>query len=880
MKNPLSAFSSRFGNGIPLLSIIAFFFFSLFFADNSDAQTANSLAEYEDQVTIEYMKANGATDASIAKWIKDRKEALSADYHNSNYANPSKKNPKVSAVGTCADMGGENGWGAWEAATGFTYYPQGGTNITTTGLNPASLPLRFGLNTSGTNSCTPGPTGPAVPLVAPGFGNTSIQLGQTGANGNMNTPTCNSGPHGGCAERLTYDLLVTPADTNFTYAYAVILENPCAPSFNKHSAKQTPFAEIYMLDQNNDTVQCSYHKYMGDTMGNCKPTAASGMFAASCNGPGGNDVAYQPWTVVTLNLGAYVGQVVKVIITNGDCGLSVHYCYSYWDFQCSPPAASPIPFCVGQQTTINGPISPGSTYTWYQNHSLYTGPPSATSQNITPTPAIGDTFVVGVQLNSGCKYYMSFVPQASMVTPAFSFAPACGQVTFTDNSTVTPASPTNTVVAWNWQFPGGSPASASSKNPGVVLYPPGTYTVTLIVTSNAGCVDTVKHSFTVGGLLPAMSQQNILCGVGGTASVAVSGGSPGYTYVWSHGATTSAVSNLTAGNYTVTVIDAAGCSGSNTLTITSAANITAVAPSTTVCAGQNTVLTASGGTNYSWSNGATTASISLTPMSSATYTVIVSSGACVDTAYASVAVTPSPSLNLGNDSILCVLQTVTLDAGSTGASSYLWSTGESTQTISVTGPGTYWVIASLNNCLAKDTVSLMVAPTVDLSDSSLCTITPIVLTAGAGATSYLWSTGEVTQSISVETAGNYWVEVMYGSCRSADTAVITGDGLGGSLYVPNAFTPNEDQLNEVFLARGTGITSFDMSVFDRWGNRIFSSNDINKGWDGKIDGGHYLLKNDGDKTAQQDVYVWKINYTTQCFPTLVEREMGHVSLIK
>jgi gliding motility-associated-like protein len=113
-----------------------------------------------------------------------------------------------------------------------------------------------------------------------------------------------------------------------------------------------------------------------------------------------------------------------------------------------------------------------------------------------------------------------------------------------------------------------------------------------------------------------------------------------------------------------------------------------------------------------------------------------------------------------------------------------------------------------------------------------------------------------------------------------DSSTITGDGTSGTLYIPNCFTPNEDNVNELFLAKGTGVATFDMSIFDRWGNLLFTSDNINNGWDGRIQGGHYPLKKDGSEVAQEDVYVWKVDYTTQCFPNQVKNEMGRVSIVK
>ena len=323
-----------------------------------------------------------------------------------------------------------------------------------------------------------------------------------------------------------------------------------------------------------------------------------------------------------------------------------------------------------------------------------------------------------------------------------------------------------------------------------------------------------------------------------------------------------------------------GCVGTATPSVIITAPPVAVAKDVTVCSGQNTTLEATGGGTYSWSSGNTGASVLITPTANSSYTVIVAFGTCSDTTTAQVTVIPSPVVSLGPDQTLCVGQSATLDAGNAGAAAYLWSTGETTEAINVSGVGTYWVFVASNNCGTKDTLSTFIAPQVHLSDSSLCTVSPILLDPGSGASSYLWSNGSTDQTISVESAGDFWVVAVFGNCLSGDSAKITGDGTGGTLYMPNAFTPNGDFLNESFCAVGAGINTFSMTVFDRWGNLLFQSDDINKCWDGKIDGGHYPFKQDGREVAQEDVYIWKVNYTTQCFKGQVKKEIGTISIVK
>jgi gliding motility-associated-like protein len=93
-----------------------------------------------------------------------------------------------------------------------------------------------------------------------------------------------------------------------------------------------------------------------------------------------------------------------------------------------------------------------------------------------------------------------------------------------------------------------------------------------------------------------------------------------------------------------------------------------------------------------------------------------------------------------------------------------------------------------------------------------------------------------------------------------------------TLYVPNAFTPNDDGTNDVFNAQGIGIDpdKFEMWIFDRWGNMIFYTDDMNKGWDGKVQG--------AENVCQIDTYVWKIKAVDQMGGK--HNLIGKVSLIK
>jgi gliding motility-associated-like protein len=89
-----------------------------------------------------------------------------------------------------------------------------------------------------------------------------------------------------------------------------------------------------------------------------------------------------------------------------------------------------------------------------------------------------------------------------------------------------------------------------------------------------------------------------------------------------------------------------------------------------------------------------------------------------------------------------------------------------------------------------------------------------------------------------------------------------------SLYVPNAFTPDKDDLNEVFFAKGMNLTEFNMMIFDRWGNKVFESNDMDRGWDGQMN----------NKEAAQGTYVWRID--CRDVQKKQHQYIGHVTVLR
>ncbi|MGL4598835.1 MAG: kelch repeat-containing protein [Bacteroidia bacterium] len=291
--------------------------------------------------------------------------------------------------------------------------------------------------------------------------------------------------------------------------------------------------------------------------------------------------------------------------------------------------------------------------------------------------------------------------------------------------------------------------------------------------------------------------------------------------------------------------------------------------------------------SYTWDFGdlqtqadtSTTANTSYTYMQAGTYTVtlvVSDSTGCVigaDTITQTITVSALPQLELGNDTAFCDNNfSLLLDAENPSAS-WVWNTGALSQTITVNTTGEYSVIVTdQNNCSRSDSIAVSIINFSGIGDTiSLCNFASgILLDAGTSAAQYLWTTGETTQSITINEPGIYGVVVSGSTCSFTDSVVVIGSSESNRLYLPNTFTPNLNGLNDIFLPKGDGVTSYQLRIFNRWGELIFETDDLNTGWDGTYQG----------RVAQEDVYVYVITYTVFCEREREFQKVGHLNLIR
>jgi len=473
----------------------------------------------------------------------------------------------------------------------------------------------------------------------------------------------------------------------------------------------------------------------------------------------------------------------------------------------SAPSAS---VCLGG--TVSLTASGASTYTWNTGATgagLSVSPSTTTNYTVTGTSVAGCVNSATTQVTVGA---------APSITVNSATVCAGSAATLTANGATT----------YTW--------STTTTGPTLVVSPVATTVFTVSGTS-AGCnvvaVNTTTVTVTTS---PAMSiSGNTSICTGQSTNLTVNTTATSYT--WSTGQTSSTIT-VSPGSTTVYSVSGQGSNGcpstaSTTLTVNSIPVISV--NNATICAGGNATLTASGALAYTWNTGAVGASYVAAPTTNTSYTVTgMGVGGCMNTAVSSVVVTASPSLSVNSGSI-CTGNTMTLTAS--GASTYTWSTGQQTATITVS-PGTstlYTVSGGITGCnvYPTETATVIVNTTPHVtaisSNTVLCAGETVTLTA-LGAATYSWSSAQTGSVITVSPVSttNYTVtgsspegctdEAVLSVSVSPCTGIAENDSKHLNLNVyPNPFTGvftiryAEHENNEVTVLNALGAI-----VYQTW----------------------------------------------------------------
>lgn len=352
-------------------------------------------------------------------------------------------------------------------------------------------------------------------------------------------------------------------------------------------------------------------------------------------------------------------------------------------------------------------------------------------------------------------FCQSIVPNFSIVNPVCQAANGSASVTLTGGD-----------APYQYAWSNGSTGNSTS---GLA---PGNYT--LSVTDAIGCSASATANVAVSNVTLSVSttQQAAVCTTGGSATATVSNGTAGFTYLWSNGSTNAAPISLTAGNYTVTVTDANGCTGTASTTVTlnslTLSATTSTTPSSCSAATGSATATVSNGTSpyaYNWSGGGNTQTVS--SLGAGNYTVtLTDANGCTGTATATVNTPNGPTASATATDVLCAggqTGAVNLSvSGGTAPITYTWSNGSVTEDLSGVAAGSYSVtVADGNGCSfvtsgnVAEPAALSFTGTVNDASSSTAADGSITLNISGGKPGYTTSPSSLTNLA----PGNYSVTV-------------------------------------------------------------------------------------------------------------------------
>lgn len=316
---------------------------------------------------------------------------------------------------------------------------------------------------------------------------------------------------------------------------------------------------------------------------------------------------------------------------------------------------------------------------------------------------------------------------------------------------------------------------------------------------------------------------------------------PEATYLWQDGSTSSTLQVTEPGLFWLqTTLDA--CVYRDSMSTTYAIFPTDIlGEDQTICQGESALLDASlEGATYLWQNGASAAQLQVE--TEGTYQVIVNLGRCSARDTVNVSVLPLPIFDLGGDIELCAPASQLLEI-STTADSYRWQDGSTRSSFTAVESGIFSATAIKDGCSWTDSLRIAIynprKPNLGL-DTTICEDAGFILRADVDAQLYLWQDGSTGASFEVTSPGEYILSAFEGPCAASDTiSIFYRRCTTFKPFIPNAFSPNGDGINDFvrpLMSPDIEVRDYTFRIFDRWGNLVFETNEIDRDWDGTYRG--------------------------------------------
>jgi gliding motility-associated-like protein len=440
------------------------------------------------------------------------------------------------------------------------------------------------------------------------------------------------------------------------------------------------------------------------------------------------------------------------------------------------------------------------------------------------------------------------------------------------------------VDSWRWDFGVTTLTNDTSRlqNPSYTYPQQATYNVRFIVTNSKGCTDTAFKDVTIIDKPPLSLafKDTLICNVDDVQLQAIGNG----LFSW-----TPLVNIINPNTATPTVhppsttwyyvqLDDNGCLNRDSVRVRVVNTVTLNARNdTTICANDPVQLGATtDGFKFLWAPAATLDNPNIlnpvaTPANTTTYQVTSSIGSCSATDNVTVTVVAYPIANAGRDTTICYNSSAQLN-GSMGGTSFSWSPPETLNNPAILNPiatpaGTTAYVLSVNDVVGcpkpgRDTVLVTVLPKINAfagNDTLIVVDQPLQLLA-SGGTNYLWSPPTGLSAVDISDPIAHLIQsidsirykvIVSDQANCTDSAFINVKVFKTNpyIFVPTAFTPNGDGLNDVIRPIAVGMKQINyFQVYNRWGQMVFSTQINGQGWNGMI----------GGKPQNTGVYVWLV----------------------
>lgn len=588
--------------------------------------------------------------------------------------------------------------------------------------------------------------------------------------------TANASPNPAC-EGQTVTLTSGPNNTSYNWTgpngFSSMQQNPVLPNVtNAESGSYTVTITDGNGCSNTATVNLTVNALPSVSAASNAPLCEGDTLILTClpggmssylwTGPNGFTSTQQNPTVNNVSVANTGNYTISVSDANG-CSNSATIAVII-----SPPPTAGIyssssTICAGDTLYLIG--SGNGSYSWTEN-----GTPAGTGTNLLINPMVTSLYELIVSMGS-CSDTASVTITVNPL-PIINTTPPSATLCAGDTLTLT----ANGAISYSWTPATGLSATSGS----TVNASPSSTTIYYVEGTDAnGCSDSVSITIIVNPL-PVISitpSSATIC-EGDTLLISANGA---VTYNWTPATSLSSTNGSSVYafpsdtiTYTVNGTDINGCNNTETLTIyVTPKPIAAISGDLIICEGENTTLTATGGTPYEWlHDGSTTQSINVNPVQTTSYSVVVGSGNCKDTAVVTVTVNTPPQATASPDTTIEMGEQVQLIA--TGGINYEWT------------PATG---LSCTNCATP------IAKPMETTDYCI----------------------RVTDANGCEDNACLRIVVIF-KC--------------GEIYVPNIISPNGDGQNDEAKVYGNCIDQMEWHIFDRWGNEVFKTSSPDETWDG------------------------------------------------